>query len=64
MLAALSRKTFAYRLASVQEQRLPCASGAPDGQLSPSADETPPVTPTSGGQHGKVSHQEHLNNCT
>lgn len=30
------------RLASVQEQRLP------DARLSPTLDETPPVTPTSG----------------
>lgn len=33
---------FVYRLASVQEQRLP------DVRLSPTADETPPITPTSG----------------
>ncbi|XP_050302818.1 coiled-coil domain-containing protein AGAP005037 isoform X4 [Anthonomus grandis grandis] len=35
------------RLASVQEQRLPCANSANDGRLSPTATETPPVTPFS-----------------
>ncbi|XP_044727819.1 coiled-coil domain-containing protein AGAP005037 isoform X4 [Chrysoperla carnea] len=41
------------RLASVQEQRLPCPGNPTgDGRLSPSTDETPPVTPTS-AQHGK-----------
>lgn len=43
---------FFFRLASVQEQRLPC-SNAPDGRLSPST-ETPPVTPSS--THSKVTY--------
>ncbi|XP_018575169.1 coiled-coil domain-containing protein AGAP005037 isoform X2 [Anoplophora glabripennis] len=34
------------RLASVQEQRLPC-SNSNDGRLSPTSTETPPVTPSS-----------------
>ncbi|KAF5283748.1 hypothetical protein FQR65_LT02642 [Abscondita terminalis] len=42
------------RLASVQEQRLPCSTGAADGRISPSITETPPITPTS-GQHSKSS---------
>lgn len=46
-------KMLFSRLASVQEQRLPCAATANDGRLSPSSSETPPVTPTS-AQHGKV----------
>ncbi|KAF2905879.1 hypothetical protein ILUMI_00291 [Ignelater luminosus] len=40
------------RLASVQEQRLPCSTSATDGRISPSITETPPVTPTS-AQHSK-----------
>ncbi|KAK9729039.1 Actin interacting protein 3 [Popillia japonica] len=40
------------RLASVQEQRLPCSTTPNDGRLSPSITETPPVTPTS-AQHSK-----------
>ncbi|CAH1960598.1 unnamed protein product [Acanthoscelides obtectus] len=34
------------RLASVQEQRLPCSNSV-DGRLSPSSTETPPITPSS-----------------
>ncbi|XP_045472198.1 coiled-coil domain-containing protein AGAP005037 isoform X10 [Harmonia axyridis] len=37
------------RLASVQEQRLP-ANPAADGRLSPTASETPPITPSSATQ--------------
>lgn len=33
---------LSFRLASVQEQRLP------EARISPTLDETPPVTPTSG----------------
>lgn len=33
---------MSFRLASVQEQRLP------EARISPTLDETPPVTPTSG----------------
>nr|XP_022918815.1 uncharacterized protein LOC111427760 isoform X5 [Onthophagus taurus] len=41
------------RLASVQEQRLPCSTApAGDGRLSPTISETPPITPTS-AQHSK-----------
>ncbi|KRT83575.1 hypothetical protein AMK59_3174, partial [Oryctes borbonicus] len=40
------------RLASVQEQRLPCSTAAGDGRLSPGITETPPITPTS-AQHSK-----------
>ncbi|KAF5298311.1 hypothetical protein FQA39_LY11795 [Lamprigera yunnana] len=40
------------RLASVQEQRLPCSTNANDGRISPSTTETPPITPTS-AQHSK-----------
>ncbi|XP_031342577.1 coiled-coil domain-containing protein CG32809-like isoform X13 [Photinus pyralis] len=40
------------RLASVQEQRLPCSTSAPDGRISPSITETPPTTPNS-AQHSK-----------
>ncbi|XP_060518667.1 coiled-coil domain-containing protein AGAP005037 isoform X3 [Cylas formicarius] len=39
------------RLASVQEQRLPCSNSNNDGRLSPTAIETPPITPSS--QHSK-----------
>ncbi|XP_066260121.1 coiled-coil domain-containing protein AGAP005037 isoform X3 [Euwallacea similis] len=35
------------RLASVQEQRLPCSNSNNDGPLSPIAVETPPITPSS-----------------
>ncbi|XP_076269862.1 coiled-coil domain-containing protein CG32809 isoform X17 [Rhynchophorus ferrugineus] len=35
------------RLASVQEQRLPCSNSNNDGRLSPNPVETPPVTPSS-----------------
>ncbi|ENN79967.1 hypothetical protein YQE_03613, partial [Dendroctonus ponderosae] len=35
------------RLASVQEQRLPCSNSNSDGRLSPIATDTPPVTPSS-----------------
>ncbi|XP_015835701.1 coiled-coil domain-containing protein AGAP005037 isoform X5 [Tribolium castaneum] len=35
------------RLASVQEQRLPCSNSSTDGRLSPTVTETPPITPTS-----------------
>ncbi|CAH1368289.1 unnamed protein product [Tenebrio molitor] len=42
------------RLASVQEQRLPCSNSSTDGRLSPTVTETPPITPTS-SQHSKPS---------
>ncbi|XP_030745052.1 coiled-coil domain-containing protein CG32809 isoform X12 [Sitophilus oryzae] len=35
------------RLASVQEQRLPCSNSNSDSRLSPGAGDTPPVTPSS-----------------
>ncbi|KAL1514168.1 hypothetical protein ABEB36_003472 [Hypothenemus hampei] len=35
------------RLASVQEQRLPCSNSTGDGRLSPISTETPPITPSS-----------------
>ncbi|KAK9869705.1 hypothetical protein WA026_003445 [Henosepilachna vigintioctopunctata] len=41
------------RLASVQEQRLPCASSAADGQVSPTTTETTPITPPS-ATHSKL----------
>ncbi|XP_063932094.1 uncharacterized protein LOC135144066 isoform X5 [Zophobas morio] len=41
------------RLASVQEQRLPCSNSSTDGRLSPTVTETPPITPTSASQHSK-----------
>jgi predicted nucleic acid-binding Zn-ribbon protein len=44
------------RLASVQEQRLPCSNSSTDGRLSPTVTETPPITPTS-SQHSKVNRR-------
>lgn len=44
---------LSFRLASVQEQRLPCSNSSSDGRLSPTVTETPPITPTS-AQHSKV----------
>ena len=48
---------YVFRLASVQEQRLPCAAGSNEGGLTGSVTETPPVTPLL-AQHSKVSFSQ------
>lgn len=50
------------RLASVQEQRLPCSNSSTDGRLSPTVSETPPITPTS-SQHSKVTIVIAIDQC-
>ncbi|XP_018330761.1 coiled-coil domain-containing protein AGAP005037 isoform X8 [Agrilus planipennis] len=54
-LVTLKRLFSVQRLASVQEQRLPCSTppASSDGRVSPTSSETPPVTPS--GQHSKPS---------